>query len=191
MSNESTIAITSLVIAILSALFTWFTFRAAEKTNNIEILGNLYETYRSDELLRDLKLVWNIYHRLWNDAQPSTESEENGDNKSDDYTSQNNPDNADKGILLPEHITMNFYQALDINSDEYKAIHGMLNFWTYVQLLLRRKIISPKEILAFTSPRILGFLFPMQKAHDVRYKQEFNKYASLEYSYRKLKVAQQ
>jgi len=189
MSNDTVISITSLIIAILSALFAWFTFRAAEKTNNIEIIGSLYETYRSDELLRDLKIVWDIYHKLWDDNQISIEIEEKTEIETENHEIYSEPDNADKGILLPDEIATKFYRDLDVFSDEYKAIHNMLNFWTYVQLLLKRKIISPTEILTFTSPRILGFLCPIQKAHDTRYKQEFNEYASLEYSYKKLRVS--
>jgi hypothetical protein len=191
MSIETIIATTSLAIALLSALFAWFTFKATEKTNNIEIIGNLYETYRSDEMLRDLQIAWEVYHRLWKVLEEPTNNVKSRKKVAKEKGIDNKSDNAENGILLPDNIVIEYYGKLDTNSDEYKAIHNLNNFWTYIQLLLRRKIISPKEILAFTSPRILGLLCPAQKAHDARFNQKENTYANLEYSYKILKVGQQ
>jgi len=62
----------------------------------------------------------------------------------------------------------------------------MINFWTCLDLLLQKKALTPKEITAFTSLRILGFLYPMAKAYEFQYGCEIDQEEVLEYAYKVL-----
>lgn len=168
------ISIISAVIALASVLFARQAVKAAEKTYSIELIGQLYATYQSNEMLHDLKIVWGIYQQIW---------------EADSDTREIAIARTKKGVPIREDSAINYFKNLDIDSPEYKAIHNMINFWTYVELLLTRKALSPNEILAFTSPRILGFLYPMAKAIDVRYGLDYEEATTLKYADKVLRIA--
>jgi hypothetical protein len=167
------ISIISAVVALASALFAWQAVRAAEKTYSVELIGQLYATYQSDEMLRDLKIVWGIYRQLW---------------ESDSLTKEMANEKVNEGVPIREDLAIDYFNNLDVDSPEFRAIHNIINFWTYVELLLQRKALSLNEILAFTSHRILGFLIPMAKAYDVRYGQDYE-VPTLKYANKVLRVA--
>ena len=171
-NTQIIVTLISTVVAVMSALFAWQAARAAEKAYGAELIGLLYSTYQSDEMLRDLRIVWNLYHELWRESSPIVEE---GDAK------------ANKGVLLPDDLAIKFFLNLDRDSDEFKAIHNLINFWTYIELLLKRKAVAPEEVVAFTSPRILGFLYPMAKAYAARYGRKRTKKSEiLRYAYESL-----
>ena len=169
------ITIISMIIAVASALFAWQAVKTAEKTYSVELISQLYATYQSDEMFSNLKLVWDMYHKIW---------------QLDSDIKQVAIENTNKGVPIREDSATKFFLNLDRDSLEFKAVHSMINFWTYVELLLKRKALSPKEIKAFTSPTILGFLYPMAKAYSTRYGGvEQDAENTLEYAYKILCVS--
>ena len=167
-SSETLVSILAAIIALVSALFAWQAVRTAEKTYTIDLIGQLYSLYQSDEMLKNLKICWACYRRLW---ISESESEDIGIAK------------ATNGTPVPLEPAVVFFKNLDMESDEFKAIHYAINYWTYLELLLRRKSLSPFEITAFTSPYILGFLMPMVKAYSKRFPDPVGQDSTLEYAY--------
>jgi len=64
MDVGTVITVISVLVAITSALFAWQAVKAVEKTCSVELTSQLY-TYQSDEMLYDLKIVWEIYRQIW------------------------------------------------------------------------------------------------------------------------------
>ena len=120
------ISIISAVIALASAFFAQQVVKAAEKTYSIELVGQLYTTYQSDQMLHDLKIVWGIYHKIW---------------ETDSDTKEMAIARTNQGVPIREESAMKYFKNLDADSPEYKAIHNILNFWTYLELLLKRKAL--------------------------------------------------
>lgn len=170
---EILISIISAITALASMLFAWQAVKTAEKTYSVELIGQLYSMYQAEEMLKNLAVIWKVYKRLW---IKEVESEEVGTNK------------ANNGALLPVESAILFFNNLDTESDEFKAIHFTINFWTYLELLLKKKSLSPQEVNAFTSPYILGFLMPMAKAYTTRYPDPDGEDNILEYAYKVLVV---
>lgn len=172
LNAQTIITIISVSVAVASALFAWQAAKAAEKSYTVELIGLLYTTYQSEEMLRDLKIVWSIYRQIWQADSSSTEVAE---------------ENVNRGVPISEESAIKFFAGLDRDSAEFKAIHNLINFWTYLELLLRRKALKPEEIMAFTSPQLLGFLYPMARAYDIRYGHERHEgQAILEYAFKEL-----
>lgn len=171
LSFEMLIAITSAIIALASALFAWRAVRTAEKTYSVELIGQLYTLYQSDQMLGNLKIVWDIYKQLW---IKESDSKEVGIEK------------ANNGIPIQLECAVLYFKDLDVESAEFKAIHYTINFWTYLELLLKRKALTPPELSAFTSPYILGFLSPIAKAYDIRYPDPDGQKSNLEFAYKVL-----
>jgi hypothetical protein len=161
------VSIISAIVAIVSAFIARQAVKTAERTYSIQLVGQLYDMYKSDEMLRDLKIVWRIYHQLW---VAHSDTEETADTL------------TNKGVPIPEDVAFAYFKNLDVDSAEYKAINNAINFWTYLELLLKRKTLSPDDILRFTSPRILGILIPMAKAHDTKYGQDYDDSTILRYA---------
>ncbi len=151
---STTINIVLALIAVVSVVFAWRATQAAEKTNSIELIGQLYSTYQSDEMLRNLRKVWDIYRQLW---------------IADSDTKETAVERVNKGVPIRYESALAYFKDLDLDSPEFRAIHSVINFWTYLELLLKRRALTPQEVGAFTSPRLLGFLFPMHKAYDARF----------------------
>ena len=162
--TQTIITIMSMIVAIASALFAWRAVKAAEKTYSVELIGLLYNTYQSEEMLRDLKIVWKLYRQIWQEDSNSKEKA---------------IENVNRGVPIREESAIKFFLNLDSDSNEFKAIHNLITFWTYIELLLKRKALLPEEVIAFTSPRILGFLYPMVQAYDIRYGYEDDKKVDL------------
>jgi hypothetical protein len=150
----TTIAIVSLIVATGSAVIAWRAVRAAERTNTIELIGQLYAIYQSASMLSNLKTVWDVYREIW---------------IADSDTRETAIERVNKGVPVRLDSAIAYFKDLEVDSREFRAIHNVINFWTYLELLLRRKALSPQEVEAFTSPRVLGILSPMTKAYDARY----------------------
>lgn len=171
--TETLIATISALIAILSATYARKAADTAQKTHNVELIGQLYSIYQSDEMLKNLRINWRIYKKLWEEVGTDTK--------------ENLLKNADFGVPLPTEKAINYFKDLDHDSDEFKAIHYTINFWTYVELLLIKKSVTPKEIKSFTSPNLLGFLVSMSKAYSAKYPSPGSEDEhALEYSYKLL-----
>ena len=167
------VTVISLVVAIASALYARRAAKSAENTFTVELILQLYSTYQSKEMRDNLRTAWKIYHKLWAKNCATKEEAKN---------------NANAGLLLPQETANEYFLTLKIDSTEYKAIHYVNNFWTYVELLLKKRALKSQDILAFTSPRILGFCLPMARAHRVRYPEptDSDDKTILEYAYKVL-----
>jgi hypothetical protein len=170
------ISIISAVIATLSAIFSWRAVVTAEKTYSAELISQLYTTYQSEELLDDLQIVWGIYHKIWEQDSTSKES-------ADIKTNGGLPIKQDKAEKLVEELAS--------ASAEYRAIHNTIYFWTYLSFLLYRKALTVAEITAFTSPRILGLLYPIEIAIAARRSTKLNPQYSLKRAYDIIKATKQ
>ncbi len=170
-SPEMLISISSAIIALGSLLFAWQAVRTAQKTYAIDLVGQLYSLYQSDEMRRNLKISWDCYRQIW---IKESGSEVAGIAK------------ANNGTAVPLEPATVFFKNLDMESAEFKAIHYTINYWTYLELLLKRKSLSPPDITAFTSPYILGFLMPMVKAYSKRFPDPVGQDSTLEYAYKVL-----
>lgn len=93
---------------------------------------------------------------------------------------------ANNGVPIQLEWAVLYFKDLDVKSAEFKAIHYTINFWTYLELLLKRKALTPPELSAFTSPYILGFLSPIAKAYDIRYPDPNDQKSNLEFAYKVL-----
>jgi len=173
MDIQGVIALISAVVAVASALFAWQAARVAEKAYSVELITSLYSIYHSEEMLKNIRIVWNLYHEFW---RAHSDSASEGDKK------------ANEGELIPTDLALEFLLNLKAGSEELNAIHALITFWTYIELLLKKKVLSPEEIVAFTSPRILGFLYPIAKASEMKYGREVtDKSEILKYAYTKLR----
>ena len=154
MRPEIVISIVSLLIAVASAVFAWQTERTARKAYSVNLLSQLYSSYQSDEMLRDLKAVWDLYRDILQKIG---------------HTNELASEKARNGTLVADDAAINLMMELDKDSTKFTSLHNLINFWTYLELLLKKKAITPEEVIAFTSPKLLGFLYPMAKAYDYRY----------------------
>jgi hypothetical protein len=112
--------------------------KSAERNNAIALFVQLQNMYQSDDSFRSTKLVWEIYKK---------------------YQS-----NAD-GTPISSHDALKFVQDTDRASAEWNAVHIVSTFWRHLALLTRLKYMDEEIVFeAFTSPRILGFLHPVEKA---------------------------
>jgi hypothetical protein len=111
---------------------------SAEKNNAISLFVQLQNLYQSEESFKSTKLVWEIYKK---------------------YRS-----NAD-GSPITYQEALKFVQETDRESENWKAIHVVSTFWRHLALLTRLKFINEEIVfVAFTSPGLLGFLHPIEKA---------------------------
>jgi hypothetical protein len=171
---SAVVAIISAVAATISLIFANRAVKTAEKTYTVELIGQIYAIYQSEEMLRDLKLAWDIYREIWiKDSEDQKTAIER----------------ASQGKLIRLESAITYFKDLEVDTPEFRAIHNTINFWTYLELMLKKKAISPQEITAFTSPKILGLLSPMAKAYDIVYSGKYEKDENLVYTYEVLEVS--
>ena len=132
------IGLASAMAAVISLLFAWRAVRVAEKTNMSGLFTELHKIYHDDKTFAAIQIVWNVYLKF--------------------------QENAD-GELIPRNIALEIVSQQDRESPEWKAIHDMSLFWKYSSLLLQQGYLDEEIAFeAFTSPRMLGFLAPVEKA---------------------------
>lgn len=167
------IALFSMVMAIAAAWYARRSAVAAERTVGVELLGQLYTLYQAEEMNKNLSIVWTIYKKIWVQESGSKEI---------------GIKNANNGVPITLESATQYFNQLKEKSKEFKAIHYTLNFWTYLELLIKRDVLTQSELSAFTSPYILGFLSPIAKAYDLRYPDPDDQKSNLEYAYELLVV---
>ncbi|MBC8180873.1 hypothetical protein H8E88_07095 [candidate division KSB1 bacterium] len=70
------------------------------------------------------------------------------------------------GVKLPNKRARQFVLHQDEKSEEWKALHNLMSFWRYINLLERDGYIEDIFAFeAFMSPRLLGFLYPVEEAY--------------------------
>jgi len=137
--NLSTlIAILSTLMAVVSLIFSWKAVKAAERSNFAGVYTELYKIYLEPKTLEAIKKIWEMYSAFEGHAvgQPITDQQ------------------------AYELVT-----TLDRDSLEWHSIHLMSLFWRYVSILVKKNYLDREVAFeAFTSPRMLGFLAPIEYA---------------------------
>jgi hypothetical protein len=137
-SITDVLSLISGVVALVSVIFAWKAVKTAERNNFIALFTELYNIYQSDSTFAATQRVWELYKKI----QP----------------------NAD-GTAISDQQALQFVQETDRLSLDWKAVHDASTFWRYVFVLVKGNFIDEEfAFRAFTSPRILGFLYPIEKA---------------------------
>jgi hypothetical protein len=132
------IGVASTIAAVVSLVFAWQAVRVAEKSNASGMFTELHKIYQDDRTFRAIQTVWELYKQL--------------------------QDKAD-GTPVTDEQASEFVKGCDRQSPEWKAVHDMSLFWKYVSILVRKQYLDEEVAFeAFTSPRILGFLAPVERA---------------------------
>jgi len=133
------IAVVSAVAAAISVIFAWKATRAAERSNTIALIAGLHQLYHSEATFRATQRVWALYrHYQGKDA--------------DEHP-------------ITDRQAQQFVAETDRFSDDWKAVHDATSFWRYLNLLVNQGFVDePIAFGAFSSPRILGFLYPIENA---------------------------
>jgi hypothetical protein len=129
---------TSTVVAIISLVFAWKAVKTAEKSNASAMFTELHKIYLDDRTFKAIQKVWQVYSEYQEDAErtPVTYQKAYG-----------------------------FVSEYDRQSEEWKAVHDMTLFWKYVSILVRKGYLEEDIAFeVFTSPRMLGFLAPIERA---------------------------
>ena len=125
--------------AIISVAFAWRAVKTSERNNSIALFVELHRIYHTDAIFAATQTVWEIYSQY-----------------------QKNTD----GTPVTRKQALEFVHNTDRQSREWKATHEITSFWRYLSLLVRQSLLD--EIIAFeafSSPRILGFLYPVEEAY--------------------------
>jgi len=132
------IALFSTLTAVVSLIFSWRAVRAAERSNFAGVYTELYKIYLDPKTFEAIKTVWGLYSRYEGHAA---------------------------GDLITDQQAYELVTTLDRDGTEWQAIHQMSLFWRYVSILVKKEYLD-REIAfeAFTSPRMLGFLAPIEYA---------------------------
>ena len=132
------IALLSTLTAVVSLIFSWRAVRAAERSNFAGVYTELYKIYLEPKTFEAIKMVWSLYSRYEGHAA---------------------------GNLITDQQASELVSTLDREGPEWRAIHQMSLFWRYVSVLVKKNYLD-REIAfeAFTSPRMLGFLAPIEYA---------------------------
>jgi hypothetical protein len=131
-------ALASAIVAAISAFFAWRAVESAERSNALALITEVQKLYMDEHSFRANQVVWDLYGNYRTDTDGT-------------------PISSEEALL--------FVREADRTSSEWKAVHDASTFWKYVSLLVREDYL-PEAIAfeAFTSPRILGFLQPVERA---------------------------
>lgn len=143
------IAIVSIVVAVGSAVFAWQAAKIADKTFKAELIATIYEKYHSPEVRQDHRKVWAIYSQIWMEYCDDKQ-------EANMHTSRGEPITADMALA--------FLKKMEKKPKEYIAVDNMFGLWTYIMLLVFQKSLKIDHLSAFATPRILGFLYPIDEA---------------------------
>lgn len=141
----------STIAALVSVFFAWRAVKVAEKSNTIGLISEIQKQRWSESIFSSLRIVWKQYHAC--------------------------QENADDGEPITFEQAWNFvseYQNKE-GSEEWKAVHEVTGFWHYIAILVKRGFLDEEIVTsAIGSPRILGFLYPIEEAFA-----KYNKKASV------------
>jgi hypothetical protein len=164
-----TISIVSSIIAVISLFFAWRAGTRADKAYSLQVITQIFNTYNSPSMRKDLQVVWKLYRQIWQSLY------------------KDNPEKAvektNAGIPITEEAARKFFHDVPPNSPKYKAIDNVLGFWDYIAVLLSSKNLSIRILSAFLTPRILGFLYPIERAKADFYGYKVEPHSSLQSLY--------
>jgi len=148
------ISVVSALAAVISVIVARRANKTAEKIYSVEIIRQIFDIYRSDSMLKSLQISWKQYRKEWLALS--------GD---DEYKAKKR---TDSGLPIPyeaaENIVNGFLGEKE-NSREWVAFHEVSSFWEYIALLVSEDMIDEFHISTFTSPEILGFIYPFEVAY--------------------------
>jgi len=151
------VSILSAVTAVVSLVFSWRAVKIAERTVSINLFNELQKTYQSDGGFLATKTVWEAYQRF--------------------------PECKDK-LPISKEQALQYVQKTDRDSVEWKAMNNASAFWRHASFLIRKGYIEKEVVFeAFTSPYILGFLYPIENAFLEHHGYEFTYETSLQMLY--------
>ena len=132
------IGVLSTAIALVSLGFAWRAVKVAERSTSAGMYTELHKIYQSPNTFSAIRTVWGLYDRF---------------------------EGCETGELISDQEALELVSTIDRDSTEWNAIHDMSLFWKYASVLVRKKHLD-REIAfeSFTSPRMLGFLAPVEQA---------------------------
>jgi hypothetical protein len=176
MSTETfsiVISVISATIALLSVIFARKTVQRADKTLSMNVITQIFNTYSSAAMNTDQVEVWRIYLHLWQKVYPD------------------DPEAASAKMLhgepVPSQTARQFMDQIDPESPEFKALDSVSLFWSYVALLISQDILKIDQLAVFMTPRILGVLYPIEKAKAEKYGYRVQPKSSLQTLYERWK----
>ena len=133
-----TIGVVSAVTSVVSLFFAWKAVKTAERNNFASIYAELHKIYQEPQTFNAIKTVWELYSQYDGSAQ---------------------------GEMIPYQQALELVKKTDRNSVEWQSIHNLSLFWRHISVLTRRGYLDERVAFkAFTSPSVLGFLAPIEKA---------------------------
>lgn len=148
------ISVVSALVAVISVVIARRSNKTAEKIYSADIVRQIFDLYRSESMLESLQLTWRNYRQEWHFLCQN--DEEKAEQK------------ANSGVPIPYDTAKDFierYLAKKEDSREWAAFHEVSSFWKYIALLVSEDMIDEFHISTFTSPEILGFLYPFEVAY--------------------------
>ena len=148
-----TVGLVSAATAIVSVIFAWKAVKETERNSTAGLIVQLHSLYHTDKIFKATQQCWDMYN-------PYQETAGN--------------------VPLSDQKAEGFVSKTPKDSDEWIAVHDLSSFWRYIALLVRKGYLDQEiAFSAFSSPKILGFLYPIEKAFVENYVYE----RSLEWLY--------
>jgi hypothetical protein len=167
------ISVISASIALLSVIFARKTVQRADKTLSMNVITQIFNTYSSAAMNADQVEVWRIYLHLWQEVYP------------DDTEAASAK--MLHGEPVPPEEARQFMDEIDPESPQFKALDSVSLFWSYVALLISQDILKIEQLGVFMTPRILGVLYPIEKAKAEKYGYGVEQKSSLQTLYERWK----
>jgi hypothetical protein len=149
-SITTIISVISSLVAIISIFFAWRAVESAEKTYTIQLITQIYNIYNSPAMRQDLQIIWRLYRQAWQSIYKDNPEKAN--------------EKTNNGSPISDDFAQKFFQEVESNSPEYKAVDNVLLFWDYIAFITSRKMLKINDLSAFMTPRILGYLYPIERA---------------------------
>jgi len=154
-SVDTIFSVASAFVAIISVIFAVLAVRRANQVYSRDNITQIFRLYSSETMRRDLQTVWRIYHDTWKTTC-------NGD-------TDKARANTISGKPIEYEVAKRYIENIDISSADYTAIENVTLFWDYIALLVSQKNLDLRHMSAFATPKILGFLYPLENAKAKRY----------------------
>jgi hypothetical protein len=172
------ISIVSALIAFISVIFAHKVVERADKTLSMQVITQIFTSYSSTAMNADFVIVWKKYNELWQKAEGQD---------SEGQDAQNISQKVLNGVPVPADMARLFYEDADLESDEFRTVDNVLLFWSYVALLISQGILKIEQLAVFMTPRILGFLYPIEEAKAEKFGYTIEPKSSLQELYKRWK----
>lgn len=130
--------VVAVLVATIALLFSWRAIKISEKTVAIGLFNEMQKAYQAEMNFQANRLAWDLYKQF-----PAYKNS--------------------KPISVEE--AMIFVKTTDHSSPEWKSIHDLTLFWRHLSFMLRKDYLQQDIVFeTFTSPAILGLLYPIENA---------------------------